>query len=84
MRARRCRSYFYSAGLYDNPDCKNGVNDLDHTVLAVGVTTVDGAKYSIVKNSWSTHWGEDGYVRIAQDGNICGVATAATYALLDA
>ena len=43
--------YFYQGGLYYNADCKSGMDDLDHTVLAVGYTTVDGAKYSIVKNS---------------------------------
>ena len=40
------------------------------------------AARGMVRTSWSTHWGEDGYVRVAQTGNICGVATAATYALL--
>lgn len=76
--------YFYSGGLYNNVDCKSGENDLDHTVLAVGYSTPDGGngKYVTVKNSWSTHWGEDGYVRIQQEGNLCGVATAATYAIL--
>ena len=34
--------YFYQGGLYYNADCKSGMDDLDHTVLAVGYTTVDG------------------------------------------
>lgn len=35
-----------------------------------------------VKNSWSTHWGENGYVKISQKNNLCGVATAAVYPVL--
>lgn len=58
------------------------MDDLDHTVLAVGYTTVDGQVYSIVKNSWSSHWGDQGYVFISQKDNCCGVATQPTYVLL--
>ena len=39
-------------------------------------------KYTIVKNSWSTHWGMDGYIYISQEKNCCGCATAATYPLM--
>jgi C1A family cysteine protease len=75
---------FYSEGVYSDVACKNGVDDLDHAVLAVGYGTdaETGEDYWIVKNSWSTHWGDDGYIRIARQGNICGVATSPTYATL--
>ena len=36
-----------------------------------------------VKNSWSTYWGNDGYVLMSQKNNNCGVATDATYVLPD-
>jgi len=75
--------YFYAGGLYYNSECKSGLDDLDHTVLAVGYTTVDGQVYSIVKNSWSEHWGDNGYVYISQQDNCCGVATQPTYVLLN-
>ena len=74
--------YFYQGGLYYNTDCKSGMDDLDHTVLAVGYTTVNGQIYSIVKNSWSDHWGDGGYVYISQQDNCCGVATQPTYVIL--
>jgi C1A family cysteine protease len=76
--------YYYKGGYYDNAECKNGVDDLDHTVLAVGFTVdpATGDRYSIVKNSWSTYWGMDGYVLVAQKGNVCGVATTPTYPIL--
>jgi len=74
---------FYSHGVFSDPDCKNGPQDLDHAVLAVGYgVTGDGTWYWIVKNSWSTHWGHEGYVHMAMKDNMCGVATAATYVIL--
>eukprot|EP01138_Halocafeteria_seosinensis_P013566 gb/GECG01013855.1/.p1 GENE.gb/GECG01013855.1/~~gb/GECG01013855.1/.p1 ORF type:complete len:556 (+),score=48.28 gb/GECG01013855.1/:1-1668(+) len=74
---------FYSSGVYYDPKCKNGYNDLDHTVLAVGYgTTENGEDYWIVKNSWSTYWGDDGYILMSRKGNNCGVATDATYPIL--
>jgi len=75
--------YFYMGGLYYSEDCHSGMENLDHTVLAVGLMTdADGTKYSIVKNSWSDHWGDDGFVYISQKDYCCGVATQPTYTIL--
>lgn len=59
----------YSSGVFS--DCSDS---LDHGVLAVGYT----ADAWIVKNSWNTNWGEDGYIRVAR-GNTCGIANSASY-----
>lgn len=72
--------YFYHSGYFYNPACS--WSDLDHTVLAVGYVTHKGQKYTIVRNSWSSHWGDNGYVYISQKDNNCGVATAATFVTL--
>jgi len=70
---------FYSHGVYEDPDCGNKPENLDHSVLAVGYGTLRGEPYWLIKNSWSTYWGNDGYVLISQKDNMCGVATQATY-----
>ncbi|XP_015929473.1 digestive cysteine proteinase 2 [Parasteatoda tepidariorum] len=70
---------FYSHGVYYDPDCKNGADELDHSVLAVGYGVMNGEAYWLVKNSWSTYWGNDGYVLMSQKDNNCGVATSPTY-----
>jgi C1A family cysteine protease len=59
-----------------DPACGSGINDLDHSVLAVGYgTDATGGDYWIVKNSWSTYWGVDGYIKMSRTNNNCGVAT---------
>lgn len=68
---------FYSHGVYYDPNCKS--NDLDHQVLAVGYGELNGEKYWLVKNSWSTYWGNDGYILINQKHNNCGVLSDATF-----
>lgn len=73
---------FYAEGVFDNPECSSAVEDQAHAVLAVGYGTENGKDYWLIKNSWSTYWGDNGYVKIARKNNICGVATAASYPIL--
>lgn len=67
---------FYSEGIF-NGDCSEE-EEPNHAVLAIGYGTtsislkngkVKDIYYYIVKNSWGTHWGENGYMRIKTNPN---------------
>jgi C1A family cysteine protease len=73
---------FYASGVYYEPQCGNTPDDLDHTVLLVGYGTENGQDYWLVKNSWSTYWGDQGYVKMSRLNNNCGVETTPTYVVL--
>jgi C1A family cysteine protease len=75
---------FYSHGAYYDEKCQNAPDNLDHAVLAVGYATINGRLVWKVKNSWSTHWGNDGYTYISAKNNNCGVLYAPTVPIIDA
>lgn len=65
----------YSSGIYNPNICSYMSFSLDHAVLVVGYGSDDGTGYWLVKNSWGTDWGMDGYFKIAADANTCGICT---------
>jgi len=68
----------YAGGVISSTSC--GTN-LDHGVLIVGFGTDNktNADYWLVKNSWGDKWGENGYVRLARNMNICGLNMMSSY-----
>ncbi|XP_009609383.2 KDEL-tailed cysteine endopeptidase CEP2 [Nicotiana tomentosiformis] len=71
----------YAGGVYSG-FCGNSLN---HGVTLIGYGVDDGEKYWLVKNSWGTMWGEDGYIKMKRGSNdqkgICGIAMEASYPL---
>lgn len=64
----------YESGILNSEDCGTNIN---HAITAVGYGVEDGVTYYIVRNSWGTSWGDNGYIKIAASGEdsdgICGI-----------
>ncbi|KAF3439003.1 hypothetical protein FNV43_RR17278 [Rhamnella rubrinervis] len=57
---------------------------LDHGVVVVGYGTEAGEDYWLVRNSWGTNWGEDGYFKLHRNvantrTGKCGIAIEPSY-----
>jgi C1A family cysteine protease len=79
IQANQLVFQLYSGGVFDDSRCGD---NLDHAVALVGYGTENGQAYYILRNSWGTTWGEQGYMKIADLGDgvgICGVQSAPTY-----
>ncbi|XP_046663096.1 LOW QUALITY PROTEIN: uncharacterized protein LOC124355994 [Homalodisca vitripennis] len=75
----------YKSGIIDFQECTKIPTALliyiGHAVLAIGYgSTKKGGDYWLVKNSYGSDWGMNGYFMIARNhNNMCGIATAASY-----
>ncbi|XP_076447139.1 cathepsin O-like [Babylonia areolata] len=50
------------------------LNDINHAVDIVGYDLTGPVPYYIVRNSWGTDFGMDGYMYIKVGSNLCGIA----------
>lgn len=71
----------YSSGIFNSTSCSAQM--LDHAVLAVGYgVSHNHHDFLIIKNSWGSSWGMDGYIYFSSDiDNLCGIAEHASYPL---
>ena len=70
----------YTGGILDDDECS--LFAIDHAVACVGYGSENGVDYWIVRNSWGTTWGEEGYVRMIRNkGNKCAIASQAFIAV---
>merc|ERR1712194_698553 len=78
-------SLFYDTGVLDAAECeKNKDEDLNHAINLVGYGTENGKDYWLIRNSWSTYWGDEGYFKVVRGKRDCGVSTDAGYPLVEA
>lgn len=74
---------FYSKGIVSS-GCGY---KLDHSVLLTGYDNINGTNVFIVKNSWGTSWGQQGYIYLSADPSInngygtCGILGCPTLAV---
>jgi cathepsin F len=69
----------YQGGVVQGADCSGDAGTIDHCVQVVGYDENQG--YWMVRNSWNTNWGDNGYIYLQLDTNTCAIADVVTYAL---
>jgi len=57
---------------------KNCGTALDHCVQLIGWGSQGSTEYWSVRNSWGASWGEQGYIRVERNKDLCGIAQEAT------
>ena len=62
----------YSSGIFKDTTCSGWPN---HAVTAVGYTQ----QYVLVKNSWGSNWGDQGFVRFARNYHNCDLWRFSSY-----
>ena len=48
-------------------------NMVGHAMAVVGYGTEDGTDYWLMKNSWGTSWGEDGFIKMVRGKGACSL-----------
>ncbi|KAL3273384.1 hypothetical protein HHI36_014831 [Cryptolaemus montrouzieri] len=70
----------YAGGVYFDDTCTYNIN---HGVLVVGYGIENERPYWLIKNSWGSSWGEQGYLKLARNQyNNCQVASMASFPLV--
>ena len=68
--------FHYSRGIYSDPTCTG--ETVDHGVNVVGYDN----DALIVRNTWGSDWGENGYIRMKRGDNTCGINNFLFFPLL--
>ncbi|CAO1331060.1 unnamed protein product [Diamesa serratosioi] len=74
----------YDSGIYYVPDWQS--SKIYHAMLIVGYGTDYGTKqdYWLIKNSFGSNWGDNGYMKIARNrDNNCGIVNLVSYPLIN-
>lgn len=73
----------YTGGVLTQAACGGfSAKSIDHCVQLVGYNAEASSPYWIVRNSWATNWGENGYIYLEYPANSCGLANEATFVTL--
>ena len=75
--------YYYTSGVVSGTGCGN---KLDHAVTAVGYGYDEetGLDYYLVRNSWGASWGDQGYIKMARNGDgfgVCGIQEISVWSM---
>lgn len=67
----------YTSGIFHD---KTGDLSIGHDISVVGWGVEDGTKYWTVRNSWGTHFGEDGFFRVIRGINNIAIESDCAWA----
>jgi len=67
----------YTGGIFND---KTGNVNIVHDISVVGYGVENGVKYWTVRNSWGTHFGEDGFFRVIRGVNNIAIETDCAWA----
>ncbi len=64
-----------SGGIFTD---NTNATDINHDISVVGYGEENGQKYWVIRNSWGTYWGENGFFRLARGVNNLGIESEGT------
>ena len=67
----------YTGGIYCD---ETGDMNIVHDISVVGYGEENGQKYWLVRNSWGTHWGEEGFFRVCRGTNNIAIESDCAWA----
>ena len=67
----------YTGGIFID---KTNDTDLVHDISVIGYGVENGTKYWTVRNSWGTHFGEQGFFRVIRGVNNIGIESDCSWA----
>jgi hypothetical protein len=72
--------FVFTSDIYtDSGSCSSQLQNANHAVVLTGFGVDSGVAYWTIRNSWGGLWGDDGYLRIQQAGNTCGITNIAMW-----
>lgn len=68
----------YTSGIFEDT---TGDLDVTHEISIVGFGEENGTPYWLVRNSWGTHWGLEGFMKIVRGKNNMAIESDCAWAV---
>ena len=68
----------YTSGIFDD---KTDNLEIEHEISVVGYGVENGTKFWVIRNSWGSHWGEQGFFKLIRGINNIAIETDCAWAV---